>query len=762
MGADASPETIEAPIVFTTPFFAAPPSRAPPLLHETDTPPPSSRVEEPSPSRGRILGNGRSRDRRSSNHSQDSRIRPGAGSGKVRAPRWETSTEEVPLQLIGGRSGPGLRLMDNSSQGLSCKSSVPAQGQSIIWSAMFSDPIRSEQSPAQHDEEHASTSQATSLFRTKPFGASMPQTPSSSSSAHSSAASSFAHQLRRRVDVRLLRKRFKPIQHTKKQIPAKSKLSPPLRSPTFGVPKVVADSRNETVHSQLDDSTYNSLQAFLDKTSKVAVTSLKLPPPKQLKKIPSDTSVERRTESPSSARSQSPHQIQLKGVKSRRPGILRSSPSRDVTERAGSSPARPKARPFQRTSSRESAAHSLRASSHKKQTSSSSRATPVNSLATEPLPSTPCSNHTGTSETNPFQTDDSYFSTLRTKMTSRQGFTPTLLPKKLEQPLPGPVELPRLRQAEHKQETWPVMSSDAVAKRQKRGSIFSVFGLPTPAQAEVPALSEKPDKPHQDRPTVPAMATWPKASTDTGTAQWRRMSEDQSIPQYFTRRRRTNTVSAVLPSPELSSDSTRATQDRNTSHTNDSYFQENSDDISPLSFFTPLPPLREDYDRSRRVSIEIPGTPGVHHHPLDTPDPSPMMDMTRSSGVTIVPPATNAAEPIPIPSSFPTRRFTFHLPSPTDEQVPVPPPATATTRKRSSVFQDITSELIGTPNRRKSSSKGDRPTRLLQKRRSALTPIVRQATSTSIASQTVKPMERPTTMFRKARPDVPLATDPKE
>ena len=233
------------------------------------------------------------------------------------------------------------------------------------------------------------------------------------------------------------------------------------------------------------------------KNSKVAVTSLKLPPPKQLKKVPSKTSSEHKAESPPSTRSTSPRPVPPKHNKSRRPGILRSSPSRDVTGRSSSHQTRPRARPFQSTSSRESPTSSFRG--HNKQNSSSSRTTPVSPLATGPLVPTPGSNHTGKSETNPFQTDDSYFSTLRTKMTSRQGFTPTLSPAKSEQPATSKVELPRkLSHAETQQETWPAMSSDAVAKRQKRGSIFSVFGLPVPAKAAEQTPPETTDKPSRD------------------------------------------------------------------------------------------------------------------------------------------------------------------------------------------------------------------------------------------------------------------------
>jgi hypothetical protein len=764
VGADTSPEAGEAPIVFTTPFFAAPPSRAPPLLHETDTPQsPSSRIEEPSPSRGRTLGTGRPRDRRSSNHSQDPRIRSGAGPGEIRAPSWETSTEEVSLQFVGGCIRPDMNSLENSSQDHSGKSPSSLERLPIVSHPGTSSPTQLSQNTVLSDEEQTPTTQATSLFNTKPFEAPSPQTFSSSSSTRSSAASSFAYQLRRRVDVRLLRKRFKPAQHTKKSMSLKGKTSPPLRSPTYGVPKVVEDSRNETLNPQLDDSTYNSLQAFLDKSSKVAVTSLKLPPPKQLRKVPSNTSSEHRTDSPSKGRSPSPKMMQSKHSKKKRPGILRSSPSRDVTGQTSSSQVRARATPFIRTSSRESptSIRSLRASSHLKQASSSNHASPVSSHAIDPLPPTPRSNDTGKLETNPFQTDDNYFSTLRTKMTARQGFTPTLAPTEPDQPLPSPIELRKSPEAEIQQETWPEMSTGAVEKRQKRGSIFSVFGLPVPTQNATPAAPDLTTGPSHDRPTIPTLATWPKGSADMGKAQWRRMSEDSYVPQYFARRRRTHTSSDVSVSPVISPNSTIIIRDGESSQMCNPRFQESSDDIGPLSPFTPLPPLREDYDRSRRVSIEIPGTPGIHHHPMDTPHPSPLVNTTGSSGVTIVPADSNEAASEPVPGSLPARRFTFHLPLPTDEQTPDPAPTTASTRKRSSVFREITSELRGTPSRRKSSSNGDRPSRLLHKRRSAITPLARQATTTSITSKTVKPTKRAMTPFTKPHQVVSLATNPK-
>lgn len=56
MGANPQAETVEGAITFSTPYFAAPSPRSPPLLGEAELPPSSSRVKEPPLSRGRTLG----------------------------------------------------------------------------------------------------------------------------------------------------------------------------------------------------------------------------------------------------------------------------------------------------------------------------------------------------------------------------------------------------------------------------------------------------------------------------------------------------------------------------------------------------------------------------------------------------------------------------------------------------------------------------------------------------------------------------------
>jgi hypothetical protein len=68
----------------------------------------------------------------------------------------------------------------------------------------------------------------------------------------------------------------------------------------------------------------------------------------------------------------------------------------------------------------------------------------------------------------------------------------------------------------------------------------------------------------------------------------------------------------------------------------------------------------------------------------------------------------------------------------------------AATRKRSTNFRDIGAELTGALRARKSAITNIHP---LQNRRSALTPIARQATLNSVA--TIQPLKRTLSHFRK-------------
>ena len=832
MGEGSQAETVEGAITFSTPYFAAPSQRASPLLGEAELPPKPSRVEEPPPSRGRTLGERRSRDWGPTDHSQDARERQSHRPGEVQASWWASSSEEISLQLVGGRPGTSMSLAEDSSLDTSRKSSTPDP--QLAETQNDSTPIAHLRNPfTLANDDFAPTDQAISLFNIGTFGKPPKKTPSTDSSTKSSlvsAASSYAHQLCRRANMRLLRKRFKPLQHTTKKHRVAKMKTPPLRSPTYGIPKVVEDSRDDDPLGQA--GTYDSLQAFLNNSSKVGVTSLKLPPPKHpRKKTSSHASAERRTDSPSTKRpdsltkqrSTSPTLRQPKSSKMKRPGILRSSASLDIAEatkthhhqqRGGG---RPKvAATLSRTQSRESANHNKQAptplvrhhsnqsQSHKTQHSSSSRGKP-SPPNLDPLPATPRSWGTGKSETNPFQTDDNYFSSLRTKMSSRQGFTPTLSPAEPDRPfLRRAVEIPQApetQQPKKHQEIWSSASSEAMEKRPKRGSIFGAFGLPGPsaksaagATADAVSSQDKVD----DRAVSPDQSThgnlspaWPKVSTaviEPVKVTWRRMSEDMTLPlpltlpPYFARTRRRQGDSDP---PQVSAGLSPTTTGTNASGSKDGEPSSgalqkrrasNIDiDMVQLSPFTPLPPLREDYDRNRRVSIEIPGTPGVHHRPGDTPRSSPATVTSKATQVTMVRRSSQSERSSPFQKSLSTRKSSLRPAAasragptatpipPASQTTPPPPPAAAAAaaaaaetetetetevaiRKRSSNFRDIGAEMNGAPKSRKSPS--SIITKPLQNRRSALTPIARQATHNS-TSTNITPLKRTLSVFRK-------------
>jgi hypothetical protein len=837
MGEDPQAETVAGAITFSTPYFSAPSSRAPPLLGEAELPPKPSRVEEPPLSRGRTLGERGSRDWGPTDHSQDARERQGDRPGEVQAAWWASSSEEVSLQLVGGRPGTSISLAEDSSLDVSRKSSTPDQQLAEAQDISSTPTAHLRQPFTLVDDGFAPTDQAISLFNIGTFEKPPKKTPSTDSSTKSSlvsAASSYAHQLCRRANMRLMRKRFKPLQHTsKKHRVAKVKATPPLRSPTYGIPKVVEDSRDD---DQLDQSgAYDSLQAFLDNSTKVAVTSLKLPPPKHpRKKTSSHTSAERRTDSPSTKqrdppskkRSTSPTLRQPKSSKMKRPGILRSSASLDIVEatkthhhhQRGGGGHRKAAAILSRAQIRESAnynkqapnplirQHSGQSQSQKTQHSSSSRSKP-SPPNLDPLPGTPRSWGTGKSETNPFQTDDNYFSSLRTKMSSRHGFTPTLSLAEPDRPfMRRAVEIsqvPEKQQQKRHQEIWTGTSSEAMEKRQKRGSIFGALGLPGPiakltagATADTVSLQEKFD----DRAISPGHCSsaghgvsspaWPKVSTavmEPVKLSWRRMSEDMTLPlpltlpPYFARNRRRQGDSDP---PQFSGGLSPTTAVTNASGGKDSESSSgalqkrraSNFDMGQVSPFTPLPPLREDYDRNRHVSIEIPGTPGVHHRPGDTPRSSPATVMSEASKVTMVRRSSQSdrsspshkslstQKSSPSQKSLSTRKSSLRPASPAAAAAAAAatpsPPASATTPspaapvataavspRESSIYRDIGAELNGAaPKARKSPTSSYRP---LQNRRSALTPIARQATHNSTATNNITPLKRTLSHFRK-------------
>lgn len=357
------------------------------------------------------------------------------------------------------------------------------------------------------------------------------------------------------------------------------------------------------------------------------------------------------------------------------------------------------------------------------------------------------------------------------------------------------VEIPQVpenQQQKKHQEIWSGTSSEAIEKRQKRGSIFGAFGLSAPstrlaagATADTMSLQEKVD----DRAVSPSVhcssagygtpsPAWPKVSTamiEPVKVSWRRMSEDMTLPlpltlpPYFARNRRRQGDSDLPQfsggfSPMTTGTSASSGKDSESSSGALQKRRASNLDMGQVSPFTPLPPLREDYDRNRRVSIEIPGTPGVHHRPGDTPRSSPATAVSEASKVTMFRRASQSERSSPSQKSLSTRKSSLRPAAPATAEVathiqpasatapsPAPPAAAAATaeaapRKRSSNFRDIIAEMNGAPKARKSPTSSYRP---LQNRRSALTPIARQATHNSTATNNITPLKRTLSHFRK-------------
>lgn len=766
LGEKSPPETSETSVAFTTPNFSSPTSPSPPFFGEVSTKLPTRNHDQPSTKLPGTSTVGL-RDRGSPEASQNPRDRPSLRSGEIRAPWWASSSEEISLQFMGRDLGAdALGSSKESSEEQSRKSSTPTQQDIENTPHTFSDPFATKTGAAA--EASSASDQAATIFNTKTFEHIPSNTSSPDSSTPSSAASSFAYQLRRRVDMRLLRKRYRPSQHRKKHAITKVRTSPPLRSPTYGVPKVVEDSRDSNRIDERQYKNYEALEAYLDKSAKAAVKSLKLPPPKQPRRSPNSSPGKRSRDCSPGHRSSSPASARSKPVKQKRPGILRSSASLDVTE-LPSSPQQRTKRPslsLSKNSSQGSAktARAARSLSAGKNTSSSSRQTPISPLTRDPLPSTPQSADTGKSETNPFQTDDNYFSTLRTKITSRQAFTPTLSPMEPDQHSLDPLttEQPGLQGSQEvPTEQWPGMSPDTMEKRQKRGSIFSIFGLPVPGKSPIPNAQEKSDRTPRDSPAGRASDTANQVSEESLKKFQSSILDDPPFPPYFARTKRRQANSDASPSPMLSPASTNTHESAlsTSPHSRDA-----SAEFGPISPFSPLPPLREDYDGNRRVSIEIPGTPGIHHLPSDTPDPSPVHDMkpppaavqcTDKEGTT----AVSVGRPELI------RRLSFRSRAPSGQQIGPDPPSgqPSSARQRSMVYRNILPEISATANHRKASaSSGERIARFAKRRRSAITPITRQATFTSTTS---KPVKRTFTLFKRTNTtstSLALALDPQE
>ena len=734
MGKDASSEESETTISLATPNLTpASPPTAPLLGSGRSNSPASShrrsRSQTPSPS-GRRTGV-------SGGAAETSGERPHGGSGEVRE-AWRTpSPEEVSPELL----GPGLqavvepdtRTPEEQFSAFTFSLKTPG-GRELGTRPEIASPDHLMQQP-QMD------------FNLPTFNPHSPEIAEKDSPTPSrtSSNSSYAHRLYHRSDT-LVRK-IRPQQHRDKAQHATTRSTPPLRSPTYGLPKVVGDSRDplSVLHTFHGPGAEQTLQAFTTASAKTPIGPLKLPP-KALKKIASSGSSERGSKHHSSDGSSPSKAGSLRLIGIKRPGILRSSASLDISQLPSSQHIQIPELPFPCVAGRNGQAiRSGIAARRKQQISSSSHTTPKSPMTEPPATETPRSDNSGSTPSKPFQSDESYFTSLRVKMVGRQGFTPTLMPfyeaetsAPIERPIPVTAAVSPPSTSLESKSPEPVVPTSA---KQKRGSIFSVFGKSLLSKHEG---SESTEPAHPSPTPEPTPPMRPAVHTTLAT----QATQGIVLPPYFAVPRQRYTTpgqSAGLASP-ASAISPTTTNNTATETISGSPSVPVTSDIITTPF-TPLPPIRDKYDRSRRVSIEVPGKHGTHR-PADTPFQSP--DATPASQSTSAPALDAQISESPTAASSSSRKPIFIM-----RMLGLKRPLKSTVsidvkRRRKAKTNEATIQLPDTSSGRRPSANGASPPPRLRK------PM------TTLASPVSDELKAASPMPASRRPSASFPTGPEE
>ncbi|KAK6439132.1 hypothetical protein LTR95_004664 [Oleoguttula sp. CCFEE 5521] len=668
-GAGASPErgprqgtsstASEASGSLGTPYFTPSSTPQPPFFSEA--------IEGP-PGRGRGVRPAVPLSR--AQETQKDILRPTAGS-REGGEAWRASTSaQISPQLVGASVGSD-RVLTKSSDKTVRQGDLPTVSTASLQDATPL-PATNQDAESRRPDSAFNTGDVGEIrFEKFKFKDSPRNTPSSdesglNDSVHSSSTS-IAHQYRHaRSDMALFRKHSKPLAHRKKKKLIYSESIQPLRSPTYGKPKVIEDSRDQL---EAEDQ-INSLQAFLDSTTKRPIGPLKLPQSKQLRQAKSSDSSDQGSPSRGQSRSSSPKTASKPAAAPKRPGILRSSSSLDVTKAPNSS------------KHVQTGSHSLLGSRRRAQHDSSEDTTP----ASAPTPKSPF--HLGlpkresprSTEPRHHQPEDHYFSSLRLSMSSRAGFTPTLAPRSPDQPAPLSTRpTPTIVATKGLQQAVD-NTSGPIEPAQRRTSIFAMFGKGAVPKATAPLEPEGPSSPSQAAERAASLLgpMSPPISPLTDTR------DPMDTRMQVRGRRRTSQL----------------------------------DDEQATTPFVPLTPLREDFDRTRRVSIEAPGREGKFR-PDETPRPSPGEAPTEvshlvSRSVT----GLRTESPEAVSKGLVKKLKTQARHQTIGESAPILALRTEVKARRSSVIEEFVAELRGVPSTRKPTFIDDGSSRLLKKRRS--------------------------------------------
>nr|OQO21084.1 hypothetical protein B0A51_12616 [Rachicladosporium sp. CCFEE 5018] len=688
----ASSTASEASGSLGTPYFTPSSTPQPPFFSEAiEGPPARGRGVRPTvpPSRAQ--------------ETQNDILRSTAGSREGGEAWRAPASTQISPQLVGASVGSHSVLTKSSDKTVR-QGVLPAVSTASLQDATPL-PATNQDAESRRSDSAVDTGDVGEIhFEKFKFKDSPPKTPSSdesglNDSVHSSSTS-IAHLYRHaRSDMALFKKHSKPLAHRKTKKLIYSESVQPLRSPTYGKPKVIEDSRD---HLEAEDQ-INSLQAFLESTTKRPIGPLKLPQSKQLRQAKSSDSSDQVSPSRGQSRSRSPKTAPKPAAAPKRPGILRSSSSLDVTKSAS-------ATTHVQTSSR-----SLLGSRRRAQHDSSEETTPASApMAHSPFHLTlPKRESPRSKEPRHPPPEDHYFSSLRLSMSSRAGFTPTLAPRSPDQPAPlSQRPTPAIIAVEKEQQAVDT-AFGPVEPVQRRSSIFAMFGkgaMPkatdAPKQADVPSASQAAE---EAASLLGPMSPPISPLTDT--------RDPMEAGMQVRGRRRTSRMH----------------------------------DQQATSLFVPLTPLREDLDRTRRVSIEAPGREGKFR-PDETPQPSPSDQFAKQ------PPAAKRSlvAGLPIESSQATSKGLFGklITHAQHHDVAEPAhaiPSPASLRARpSSVIEEFVAELRGVPSMRKLTFIDNGCSRLLKKRRSGFSGM----------SQPSRPSLRASLSFKRSATAMAQPTKP--
>ncbi|KAK4888476.1 hypothetical protein LTR27_012641 [Elasticomyces elasticus] len=386
-----------------------------------------------------------------------------------------------------------------------------------------------------------------------------PKTPGSKSSSRSKAsktsatsklsnASSVAYFLRNRSDMRLFHKKSMPIAHTKKRPRKPTRLTMPLRSPSYYKPKVVSDTLESSEHPATPLTASEFIKVAGPSTLTLQAPSPRFDPPaittKPIQQVHSSAHTHSSPSTPLPLHA-TPPQIQPLSKRTTWGG---KQVNTNETSLSSSRPSTLRFMPTKRPAleARESSKPSTVRPKH------ISLPGPV-SVATEALPERKHYHNITPPEadpTSPFQAPlrhgDHYFRTFGNDTVYMKSFTPTMIPTTPQKQSSGsstPLALPPSARRD------PSENNTSDQRKRKRSSIFNMFRRTAVNDGVIkgPRSDKKGTRRPQSPPTPSISISPPFESVKRRRSEL--TSSEMSLPPYFARPARSPSSSLATPSP---------------------------------------------------------------------------------------------------------------------------------------------------------------------------------------------------------------------